>query len=82
MFGQVHDSILFDCSVKDVDRLGELVYNVFIGLPEYISNYWKIDWNVKMTGEVEVSAPGGNYKEQQLLFGKQGRVAFYSDLVW
>ena len=79
MLGQVHDSIILDVHKKDVDVVAELIYNVFIGLPKYIESYFKINCPVPFTGEVEC---GPNYKEQQLLFGKKGRVAYYSDLKW
>lgn len=68
---QVHDSIVLDVAKKDVDRCSELVYNTFVGLPKSIKQYWKYDWRVYMTGEVEV---GFNYKDLKKTFDKKGRI--------
>lgn len=77
--GQVHDSIIIDCSKKDVDEAAKIVYNAFRGLDKVISKYWNVDWPVEFTGEVEV---GPNYKETQMLYDKKGKVASVYDLVF
>jgi len=54
----VHDSIVFDYTDKEKDKLARLCYNVGNNLGTYIKNYYGLDWNVKLECEVEV---GHNY---------------------
>jgi DNA polymerase I-like protein with 3'-5' exonuclease and polymerase domains len=57
----VHDSIVFDCPIDEIDQLADLCMKIFNNLPSYIKSYWGINWNVDLTGEVEA---GKNYGTQ------------------
>jgi DNA polymerase I-like protein with 3'-5' exonuclease and polymerase domains len=58
----VHDSVVFDVAEGEQDRLADLCMTVFNNLPKYIKQYWGFDWQVPLTGEVEI---GRNYGEQK-----------------
>jgi DNA polymerase I-like protein with 3'-5' exonuclease and polymerase domains len=57
----VHDSIGFDVYKNEVDELADLCIDVFTNLPKFIKQYWGFDWQVPLTGEVEI---GDNYGNQ------------------
>jgi len=54
----VHDSIVFDYIEGEKEKLARLCYNVGNSLDKYVSNYYDIDFNVKLEVEVEC---GPNY---------------------
>jgi len=49
----VHDSIVFDAHEHEIKTLTHIILHVFNNLPNYIKDYFGLDWNVKLTGEVE-----------------------------
>jgi DNA polymerase I-like protein with 3'-5' exonuclease and polymerase domains len=59
----VHDSIVLDCPLDEVKRVAKLCYLIAKNLDKTISNYFGIDWNVKLDGECEVGTNYGNLKE-------------------
>jgi len=51
--GQVHDSILYDTMPHEVQPLAKLAITAFEDLPEIISSYFDVNFNLPMTGEAE-----------------------------
>jgi len=60
----VHDSIVFDYCNEEKEKLARLCYSVGNNLNTYVTNYYKIDFNVKLEVEVEV---GKSYGELHYL---------------
>jgi DNA polymerase-1 len=56
----VHDSIVFDYLESERERLARLCMLTVRDLPRYISEYFGVDWNVALDGEIEI---GPNYGE-------------------
>jgi DNA polymerase-1 len=52
---QVHDSIVFDSPPEYKDIVCATALETFRKLPEYISEYWGVDYNVPMDGEAKYS---------------------------
>jgi DNA polymerase I-like protein with 3'-5' exonuclease and polymerase domains len=59
----VHDSIVFDYVKDEEKRLADICMHVFRNLPVYIRYAYGIEWNVDLTGEVEVGPTYGNLKQ-------------------
>jgi DNA polymerase-1 len=59
----VHDSIVLDCPLDELKRVAKLCYIIARNLDQTISNYFGIDWNVKLDGECETGVNYGNLKE-------------------
>ena len=59
----VHDSLVFKTPKKEVDVVADLCMKVMQNLPTYINNYWGVNFNVNLTGEVEVGPTYGNLKQ-------------------
>ena len=74
---QVHDALVVDVSIKDADAVADIIYKQFTNLPSTLTRYFGYNWYVPMTGEISA---GINYKDQSLLIGKKGRVAYATDL--
>lgn len=51
IINQVHDSIVIDTPKENVDRVCQVCYTVFSGIPQYVKNYWGYNWEVPMAGE-------------------------------
>jgi len=68
--GQIHDAILFDTHVDEIERLADLVIQAFEDLPGLIQKFWHMDFNVPLTGDFEW---GPNY-------GKMGSKAKRPDI--
>jgi DNA polymerase-1 len=75
---QVHDSVVLDVAIKDADRVAEIIWTQFNNLPQTLSKFFGYNYFVPMTGEVEA---GMNYKDLKKLFGKEGRVAYVSEVL-
>ena len=58
----VHDSLIWDVVKKDLDKLANRSYNIFIGLPTSLSKFFNIDFNVPLTGEIKVGPSWGTMK--------------------
>jgi len=56
--GQIHDAILFDTVKAEIERLSDLVIQTFEDLPILIEKFWKFEFNVPLTGDMEF---GPNY---------------------
>lgn len=54
LIAQVHDSIVNDVPDNEVEVLTELCLNVFDTLAERFSDYFGVDFNVPLTGDVEI----------------------------
>lgn len=59
----VHDSIVFDYPKEEENKLARLCMLTAINLPQYISNYFNIDWNVNLAAEIEIGNNYGSLKE-------------------
>ena len=59
----VHDSIVLDCPAEETKRVARLCYLIAQNLDRTISNYFGIDWNVKLDGECETGTNYGHLKE-------------------
>jgi DNA polymerase-1 len=59
----VHDSIVLDCPLDEIKRVAKLCYLIAQNLHTTISNYFGIDWNVKLDGECEIGTNYGDLKE-------------------
>jgi DNA polymerase I-like protein with 3'-5' exonuclease and polymerase domains len=62
----VHDSIVFDVSKDEVDKLASLCIKVGELLPKYIENYFGMPWNVKLAGEVEIGKTYGSIRPMEV----------------
>jgi hypothetical protein len=51
--GQVHDSVIYDTKPHEVERLAKLSITAFEDLPEIISDYFGVNFNLPMTGCAE-----------------------------
>jgi DNA polymerase I-like protein with 3'-5' exonuclease and polymerase domains len=58
----VHDSIVFDVPKGELKKLLRLCEMVFKNLDKYISDYFEVDWNVKLDGECEYGRTYGSLK--------------------
>jgi DNA polymerase I-like protein with 3'-5' exonuclease and polymerase domains len=67
--GQVHDSVLFDTMPHEVLPLAKLGILAFEDLPEIISSYWGVDFNLPLTGEAEW---GPNYGKMTNKLKREG----------
>lgn len=63
---QVHDSIVADAPAEEVPVLAKMAVETFEDLPRVLSNYWNVDWNVPLTGDVEAGPSYGEVKPVQL----------------
>jgi DNA polymerase I-like protein with 3'-5' exonuclease and polymerase domains len=59
----VHDSIVLDCPKDELKRVVKLCYLISNNLAQYISEYFNINWNVKLAGECEYGTNYGELKE-------------------
>ena len=59
----VHDSVVFDTHKDEVDVLADLVTKVMNNLPTYIKSYFGYDWEVPLTGEVNLGVNYGETKQ-------------------
>jgi DNA polymerase-1 len=59
----VHDSLVFDVKHDELNRVARLCFLVIKQLPESISRYFGIDWNVALAGECEAGTNYGELKE-------------------
>lgn len=66
IINQVHDSLIFDSPKKHLDVLAEVLYNVYRGMGQSISEYWNYDWQVPLNGEVKV---GYNWSDMTKIKG-------------
>lgn len=62
----VHDSIVFDCPQDEVLRVSKLCMLIVQNLPQYIEDWFGINWNVKLDGEIEAGPNYGSLKEIKL----------------
>jgi DNA polymerase I-like protein with 3'-5' exonuclease and polymerase domains len=60
LISTIHDSILIDSPTKEVDKVVELLYNVWDELPMDFEQYFGIPFNIKTRVEVKV---GPNWKD-------------------
>ena len=58
----VHDSIVFDVKHEELKKLLRLCEIVFKNLDKYISDYFEVDWNVRLDGECEYGRTYGSLK--------------------
>jgi DNA polymerase-1 len=63
VFLTVHDSLVFDYVQSECKELAELCIEVFNRLPQYIADYFGVEWNVKLAGEVEIGPDYGSMSE-------------------
>lgn len=59
MILQVHDSIVFDYIESEKKALAKLCLEVFDELPTLIKKYFGLDWNVPLSGDIEVGPDYG-----------------------
>lgn len=57
--GQVHDSILFDCTKEEVRQMADLCIQVYEDLPFLIAKWFGCQWNVPLTGDCAVGSDYG-----------------------
>ena len=69
--GQVHDSMILDTIHQELLRTAKLGIQVFEDLPEIISKYWGVNFNLPMTGEATC---GPNYGDQTWSLKREGGV--------
>lgn len=69
--GQVHDSILFDCTKDSVREMANLCIQVFEDLPFLIAKWFGIPWNVPLTGDCSIGSDYGlkEYKADRPTIG-------------
>lgn len=60
---QVHDSLVFDCTIEEAEALCQLGLEVFKSLPSLAKEYFGWDIVVPLTGDCEVGYDYGNTKE-------------------
>jgi DNA polymerase I-like protein with 3'-5' exonuclease and polymerase domains len=56
----VHDSLVFDYVKKELKQLIRIIQHTFNNMDKYLSEYYKINWNVKITGDIEIGRDYGN----------------------
>lgn len=61
----VHDSLVYDVK-DDVDKLARLCMLTVRSLPNYISEYFGINWNVDLDGEIEIGPNYGSIKPYEV----------------
>ena len=59
MICQVHDSIVFDAPQEEAQTLARICVETFEDLPRLLSQYWNVNWNVPLTGDVEAGPSYG-----------------------
>lgn len=59
---QVHDSLVFDYINQELAVLSQIVREVYDNLAKYISEYFGIDFNVPMGGDIEIGETYGSLK--------------------
>lgn len=59
---QVHDSLVFDYINEELAVLVSIVKEVYDNLAKYISEYFGIDFNVPMGGDIEIGETYGSLK--------------------
>ena len=59
----VHDSVVFDLLASEREQLTKICMRVFSNLPKLIHDYFGLNWNVDLTGEVEVGPTYGQLKQ-------------------
>lgn len=59
----VHDSIVLDAPDTEIKIVANLFDNLFRDLPKLLSQYFYLDWNVPMRGEVKIGLNMLNLKE-------------------
>jgi DNA polymerase-1 len=64
---QVHDSLIWDCVKKDLDKLANHCYIIFKGLPTLLSKFFEIEWNVPLTGEIKVGPTWGETNDYAII---------------
>jgi len=64
IIGQIHDALLFDCLNDEIMPIAKLCMQVFNDLPKYIRQTWGFEFNLPLTGAIEV---GSNYAETEKL---------------
>lgn len=62
MICQVHDSIVYDFVEKEESNLVEINLNIMNNLDKYISDYYSIEYNVPMGGDIEIGSNYGDLK--------------------
>lgn len=67
MICQVHDSIVFDVIKEENDALARLSVKTFEDLPELMGKFWKINFNVPLTGEYECGPDYGSLSKYQIM---------------
>ena len=67
----VHDSIVFDYAEDEKETLVKLCYDVGNNLQRYFSNYYGIDFNVKLEVEVEAGPSYGELKYEELMMRRK-----------
>lgn len=59
----VHDSIVFDAHKSELKQLAKIILHIFKNMDKYMSSYFNLNWNVKITGEIEKGTSYGNTKK-------------------
>lgn len=54
LISTVHDSIVADCPDDEVDIVCKIFSNEIAKTPQYLSNYYGVDFNLPLVGEVSV----------------------------
>lgn len=59
----VHDSVVFDVKKEELDILIKLINKVLHSLKDYVINYYNINWEANLAGEIEIGPSYGELKE-------------------
>ena len=62
VIAQVHDSLIFDCVQTEIKAIARLCKTEFEKLPAYLKSYFDINFNLPLTGNIEV---GPNYSDMK-----------------
>lgn len=60
---QVHDSMVFECNKKDVNKLCRLVVDLFESSPKLVESYFGWKFTAPLTGDAEVGPTYGDQKK-------------------
>lgn len=63
LLSTVHDSILIDCPKEDVDKVIEIVYNVWNDIPAEFERQFGVKFNVPMRCEIQVGPNWGDMEK-------------------
>lgn len=66
LLSTIHDSILIDCRKKHVDKVVEMLYNIWSIIPEEFERQFGVKFNIPMRCEVKIGPDWANMQEATL----------------